>query len=90
VARLSRAGIIRGRWEICCYQVNRGFTPAQLSGRRSCRRRGGAAPLRVEGKDSRLTPAGRPSRNRRRRAPGSRRRDHSCVRQRWRERARPP
>jgi hypothetical protein len=25
-------GIIRGRWEICCYQVNRGFSPAQFVG----------------------------------------------------------
>jgi hypothetical protein len=25
-------GIIRGRWEICCYQVNRGFSPAQFAG----------------------------------------------------------
>ena len=25
-------GIIRGRWEICCYQVNRGFTRAQFVG----------------------------------------------------------
>src|SRR6478672_1946118 len=25
-------GIIRGRWEICCYQVNRGFTSAQFVG----------------------------------------------------------
>jgi hypothetical protein len=25
-------GIIRGRWEICCYQVNRGFSAAQFAG----------------------------------------------------------
>jgi hypothetical protein len=25
-------GIIRGRWEICCYQVNKGFVPAQFAG----------------------------------------------------------
>ena len=25
-------GIIRGRWEICCYQVNKGFSPAQFTG----------------------------------------------------------
>lgn len=25
-------GIIRGRWEICCYQVNRGFSRAQFVG----------------------------------------------------------
>ena len=25
-------GIIRGRWEICCYQVNKGFTPQQFAG----------------------------------------------------------
>jgi hypothetical protein len=25
-------GIIRGRWEICCYQVNKGFSPAQFAG----------------------------------------------------------
>jgi hypothetical protein len=25
-------GIIRGRWEICCYQVNKGFLPQQFSG----------------------------------------------------------
>jgi len=25
-------GIIRGRWEICCYQVNKGFNPAQFAG----------------------------------------------------------
>src|SRR5687768_8388904 len=25
-------GIIRGRWEICCYQVNRGFQPSQFTG----------------------------------------------------------
>ena len=25
-------GIIRGRWEICCYQVNKGFLPAQFVG----------------------------------------------------------
>jgi hypothetical protein len=25
-------GIIRGRWEICCYQVNRGFLPQQFTG----------------------------------------------------------
>src|SRR5690242_8946907 len=24
-------GIIRGRWEICCYQVNKGFSPAQFA-----------------------------------------------------------
>jgi len=25
-------GIIRGRWEICCYQVNKGFRPEQFTG----------------------------------------------------------
>jgi hypothetical protein len=25
-------GIIRGRWEICCYQVNKGLSPAQFTG----------------------------------------------------------
>lgn len=25
-------GIIRGRWEICCYQVNKGFLPQQFTG----------------------------------------------------------
>ena len=25
-------GIIRGRWEICCYQVNKGYSPAQFTG----------------------------------------------------------
>jgi hypothetical protein len=25
-------GIIRGRWEICCYQVNKGFMPQQFTG----------------------------------------------------------
>jgi hypothetical protein len=25
-------GIIRGRWEICCYQVNKGFMPSQFTG----------------------------------------------------------
>ena len=25
-------GIIRGRWEICCYQVNKGFVPQQFTG----------------------------------------------------------
>jgi hypothetical protein len=25
-------GIIRGRWDICCYQVNKGFSPAQFTG----------------------------------------------------------
>jgi hypothetical protein len=25
-------GIIRGRWEICCYQVNKGFVPQQFAG----------------------------------------------------------
>ena len=25
-------GIIRGRWEICCYQVNKGFVAAQFTG----------------------------------------------------------
>src|SRR6185295_516499 len=24
--------IIRGRWEICCYQVNKGFLPQQFTG----------------------------------------------------------
>jgi hypothetical protein len=25
-------GLIRGRWEICCYQVNKGFLPQQFTG----------------------------------------------------------
>ena len=25
-------GIIRGRWEICCYRVNKGFSPSQFTG----------------------------------------------------------
>lgn len=32
MARLSRAGIIRGRWEICCYEINAGLDPSMFAG----------------------------------------------------------